>query len=235
MNKLQENLVCVGLLASLLAACANPSATGGPQGAGPSEPGTLDYILSDGPPTGTKPSEGYYYVSVAATPDTRTKIPDTQCVDRSFWSFARKFVGITSGASAVLTAKITPKNDPATSISVPIFVTSATEVDDKNQGSNCQTKFWARPITFTYNSNLNPAFDVDFVFYITNKPNITATQTLINQATQLMSIIGTASGTPSALALKLADPAIKILSTQIDTELTNHWRSTTDLVPSCVN
>jgi hypothetical protein len=129
------------------------SSPGGSPAAAADAPKTLGDILSTDT-TGNKPPTRNFYVPLAAAPDTRLRIPENQCVDRSFWSFARKFIGITKSASAILTAKITPTTDPAQAITFPIFLTSANEVDSSEVGSICQTEFQARPVTFAFSSNL---------------------------------------------------------------------------------
>jgi hypothetical protein len=188
---------------------------------------TLGDLISTGS-TNNRPS-GSYYVALTASPDNGVRIQDQQCIDKSFWSFARRYIGINKSAAAMLTAKITPINDPAQAITVPIFLTSANEVSSSGVGSDCQTKFWARPITFTFNSNLNPAFNVDLEFHLTDSLNSTAIKNLVNDAQALMTLVGTASGTPAAFAAKLADPQITALASRIDAQIQNNWTSTSDL------
>jgi hypothetical protein len=191
-----------------------------------SGPSTISDIIKQDGANGTtrdRPSSGYYYMTIWATPDGAAKIPTTTCTDRSFWSFARKFAGIKRGAAAILMVTVTPKGGQA--VTVPVFQTSASEISAEGKGSNCSSEFSDRGLTFTYNSNVSPSFDIDLAFYFSNEVQSKATQNALSGAAQLMTLIDAASGGSAALATKLADPALNALAAKVDAEITNHWSS----------
>jgi hypothetical protein len=66
-------------------------------------------------------------------------------------------------------------------------------------------------------------------FHLTNTASSQAVTNVLQLATNLMTAVGNATGTPGALATTLANPVIKSMSTQIDTELSNHWTNSNDL------
>lgn len=175
------------------------------------------------------PAAGDYYVTVAAEPDGDAHIPDAKCADRSLWSFARQFIGITSSAGAALTATITPSSEPAQTITIPIFVTSAAEVDANHKGSNCETKFWSRPITFTFNSNMNPSFDINLKFLFKNQVDVSALKNILTESASLMTALAGASSTPASLAASLTSEHILNMATKVDAAMSNTLSSNSSL------
>ncbi|MCU0596556.1 MAG: hypothetical protein MUC98_13995 [Desulfobacterota bacterium] len=94
----------------------------------------------------------------------------------------------------MLTVKITPRNAAFQSILVPVFVASAAEVNPSTgRGSHCLTEFWSRALTFKFNSDLNPTFDLDLVFHFSNQTNVSIVQHIVNDAVTLMNAIGASS------------------------------------------
>lgn len=184
----------------------------------------VQVTTSSSPPPG-----GDYYVTVVAEPDASATLLPNTCVDQSFWSFVKRFLGANpSSAAAVLTVKITPSSAPGSAISVPVFSTVANSLSKQGTGSNCQTDFVSRPITFTFNSNQNPTFTVDMAFHLANNTTSSVVTSVISQASSLMKLMAGASATPAAL-VTLADPSIKTLASNIDSAISNNWTNSTDL------
>src|SRR5882762_5759751 len=151
--------------------------------------------------SGTAPTSGYYYVTLRATPDSGIALPTNTCVDQSFWSFVKRFFGAApSSAAAILTVKISPTKTPAQAITVPVYSTTAGTLSPGGVGTNCQTAFEARPLTFTFNSNQNPTFDVEMAFHLANNNTSNVVTTVLADAKTLMSLMSAGSATPAALA-----------------------------------
>lgn len=171
------------------------------------------------------------YVKVAVRPDGAAPIPKDSCVDRGFWAFTRKFFGKKSEASAILTARITPSAFPNDQpLVIPIFITSASEISSDGTGSKCLSQFLDRDISFTYGTNSKPEFDIDLEFHFIDKTKSEIAKKALEYATTLVDLIGTASGTPAALANPLANPKIAELSAALDTSLSDHWSMSNDLI-----
>jgi hypothetical protein len=209
---------------SVLAGCTSTPTLA----SGDAPPVKLGDIVTTGK-TGAAPASGYYYMAVAAQPDAGATLPPNTCVDRSFWAFARRFLVGTTSAAAVLTVTVTPSTQPSEAITVPVFTTSASEIDSSGKGANCRTEFVARPLTFTFNSNLNPTFKVDMAFHLSNNASATAVTNLLTSTSSLMKLMGSASATPAALVTTLADPAIRSMAASIDSTLSNEWTNSNDL------
>jgi hypothetical protein len=194
----------------------------------PTPPTKLGDIVQLGR-TSNPPPTGYFYMTVAAAPDASTPVLPTTCVEQSFWTFVKRFFGATPpSAAAILTVKITPSTAAGSAITVPIFSTVANSLSKQGVGSNCQTDFVARPITFTFNSNQSPTFTVDMAFHLANNTTSTLVTSVISQASSLMKLMTAGSATPAAL-VTLADPSIKSLASNIDNAVSSNWTNSTDL------
>lgn len=212
------------LLLAGLVGCAPSSPQAAPSGGPAKLSDIISTVRSDSIPT-----DGQYYITVASKTNLDAPVPSNSCVDQSFWSFVRKLVGSSTSAAAILTVKVTPSDQSAQAITVPVFSTTATEIDSNGKGSNCQTQFNSQALTFTFKSSLKPTFNVELAFHIANNLSSSAVTNVLADASQLMTLINASARTPAAIASTLASPAIKTLGTRIDTAIAQNWTSVNDL------
>ena len=83
---------------------------------------------------------------------------------------------------------------------MPVFSTSAAEIDSSGKGSNCQTQFNSQSLTFTFKSSLQPTFNVELAFHVANNLSSSVVTNVLSDASQLMTLINSSARTPAALA-----------------------------------
>lgn len=170
----------------------------------------------------TAPPDGQYYMAIRVADSSGIPMPADKCVSQGFWAFLRKAAGLKSSAAIIVTATITPKGSAA-STTVPIYSVSAAEISADNKGSQCDAQFTNRDVTFRYPSTLNPNFTVDITYNYNDQVNSAVVQNTLATATSLMSLIGSASGSPAVIVAKLGDPTVAKLSAGLDADLANNW------------